>query len=111
MTMKTCVLVLLVALGCGDATSGDAQTTTSDTGGDSFTVCESCPIGGSTCPAGQVCAAVSPAGGGVCMLACSANDPDPCTYKGIVTGACKEFYPDKILACNDPDNGPVCPPT
>lgn len=103
--------VLLLAFGlvaCHEDGRDNESISTGSTGPD-FTVCAACP-GSGTCPAGQVCASVTPGSGGVCMLACSDDDPNSCVYEGIMTGTCKTFSPNETLACNG-ELGPVCPPS
>jgi hypothetical protein len=78
--------------------------------GPDFTVCAACADAGA-CPQGQVCASITPASGGVCMLACSDGEPEPCVFDGIVTGTCETFSPNETRACSSLDNGPVCPPS
>lgn len=103
---------LLLAFGlvaCHEEGRDHGSSSTGSTGHD-VTVCTACPAGGA-CPEGQVCASITPGSGGVCMLACSDDEPEPCVVDGIVTGTCKAFSNDETLACNNPDNGPVCLPT
>jgi hypothetical protein len=105
-------VVLLLALGgCHDDDGRDKGSSSGSTG-PNFTVCTPCPIGGPVvCPAGQVCASITPGSGGLCMLACTDAEPEPCVFEGIVTGTCEKFSPDETRACSSPDNGPVCPPS
>jgi len=105
---KPALLVAFLLTACKDPERDpDPETGSSSSG--SFDDCQECPVGGSTCPDGQVCAAVLPSGGGVCMLACDMSDPKPCLVDGVSTGSCKAFYPAPLTACNNEDNGPVCP--
>ena len=103
------LLTLALLAACSD--DGRDASSSSSSIGPNFTVCTICPIGGEgVCPEGQVCASILPGSGGLCMLACSDSDPEPCVFDGVVTGTCKKFSPDETRACNSPDNGPVCPP-
>lgn len=103
-------LLLALGLACGDDGRPDGS---SSAGSEpDFTACVSCPVGvEGVCPAGQVCAVPTPGLGGVCVLACSDDEPEPCAYDGIVTGTCKAFSNDTTRGCNNPDDGPVCPPS
>lgn len=69
------------------------------------------PVRREICPEGQVCVSITPGSGGVCMLACISDDPEPCVNDGIVTGTYKAFSNNEVHACNNPDNVPVCPPS
>lgn len=109
MTRGAAILVALLLACKEDSRRDDESTGVESSGGPSYTDCQDCPIGGSTCPDGQVCASVLPGGGGVCMLACEVAAPDVCVLDGEVTGECKAFHPDGITACNHPERGPVCP--
>ena len=104
---------VLHGFACGDDGRPDGSGSSSTgSGGPSFTDCASCPVGvPDTCPAGQVCAVATPGLGGRCILACSDDEPEPCVYDGIVTGTCKVFSNEETRGCNNPDNGPVCPPS
>ena len=44
-----------------------------------FTDCQDCPIGGDECPAGQICVSRIPGSGGIYVLACEQDNPEPCT--------------------------------
>lgn len=105
------VRVLLLAFGlvaCHEEGRDNASNSTGSTGPD-FTVCAAC-AGAGACPEGQVCASIAPGSGGVCMLACSDDEPEACVYDGILTGTCETFSPNNTRACSSLDNGPVCPP-
>lgn len=110
MARVAAAIFLALLLGCKeDSRRGDNETGESSSGGPSYTDCQDCPVGGATCPDGQVCASVLPGQGGVCMLACDVDAPDACLLDGATVGECKAFHPDDITACNDPERGPVCP--
>ena len=98
--------------GCGDDVPGSSGSSSSTGSTEpSFTDCQDCPIGGTdVCPAGQVCVSRIPGSGGICVLACEQDNPEPCTFKGVKVGGCEPFSPDDTPACTDPDNGAVCPP-
>ena len=102
------LLLALCLVACHEEGRDNGSNSTGSTGPD-LTACVACPAVGS-CPEGQVCASLTPGSGGVCMLACTVDDPTPCVFDGIVTGTCKTFSPDETYACSNPDNGPVCPP-
>ena len=104
-----CLLLLALGLaGCQDEGRDNGSSSPGSTGPD-FTACVACP-GVGACPAGQVCASVTPGSGGVCMLACSDDDAEPCVFDGIVTGTCDKFAPNETRACRNVNSGPVCPP-
>ena len=102
--------VLLLAFGLVACHEPEGRDNESSSTGPDFTVCTACS-GGGACPTGQVCASITPGSGGVCMLACSNDETDPCVYDGIVTGMCEAFSPNETRACSNSDNGPVCLPS
>lgn len=108
--MRTLVLALALLAACKDESHDTTGDSSSSSGVPNFTDCTDCPVGGPVvCPEGQVCASIVPGSGGVCMLACNVDDPSQCVVNGIVAGTCK-IFPSDIAACNNSDNGPVCPP-
>lgn len=111
MKERLIILGFLLAASCGDngpdptGSTGPVNTTEPD-----LTDCQVCPIGGNECPAGQICVSRVPGSGGICVLACEQDKPEPCTYNGAVVGTCEPFSPNDTPACSDPELGPVCPP-
>lgn len=108
MDRRIALLVAALLCSCSDDT-GETATSASEDTGTNFTVCSDCPLGaGYGCPDGQVCAAITPGGGGVCLLACDQSPAPECSFEGSIVGQCKMF--GDAMACNDAMNGPVCPP-
>lgn len=108
MDRKIALLVAALLCSCGDDRDDTTSPSDEDTG-TSFSVCTDCPLGaGYGCPDGQICAAITPGGGGVCLLACDQAPAADCNFEGEIVGQCKMF--GDAMACNDATNGPVCPP-